>query len=211
MRLLWQGGWQTHRGKFYTVEQARIFTMPDQPPPIMIAASKPRSAELAGHIADGLISTVPERELVKHFERGGGKDKPCYGQVTVCFASSEDDAARIVRQQWPNAGIDAPLTTDLPLPKHFEKVAESMQPEKITEDVILGPEPRRHIDAIKKFVRCRLRSRLRASDRPKAERVPALLRRQSSAALQPRREIVQRIKTKNPPQPSSFRRIPCMT
>ena len=152
MRLLWQGGWQTHCGKYYTVEQARIFTMPDQPPPIMIAASKPGSAELTGRIGDGLISTVPKRELVKRFEQAGGKDKPRYGQVTVCYASSEDEAARIVRKQWPNAGIDAPLMTDLPLPKHFETVAEAMQPDKITEDVILGPEPRRHIDAIRKFV-----------------------------------------------------------
>ncbi|MFZ2064075.1 MAG: TIGR03557 family F420-dependent LLM class oxidoreductase [Candidatus Binatus sp.] len=152
MRLLWQGGWQTHRGNYYTVEQARIFTMPAEPPPIMIAASKPGSAELAGRIADGLISTVPKRELVKRFEQAGGKHKPRYGQVTVCYASSEDEAAHIVRKQWPNAGIDAPLMTDLPLPKHFETVAESMQPDKITEDVILGPDPRRHIDAIKKFV-----------------------------------------------------------
>lgn len=151
MRLLWQGGWQTHRGNYYTVEQARIFTMPAEPP-VMIAASKPRSAELAGRIGDGLISTVPKRELVKQFEQAGGKHKPRYGQVTVCYASNEDEAARIVRKQWPNAGIDAPLMTDLPLPKHFETVAESMQPDKITEDVILGPDPRRHLDAIKKFV-----------------------------------------------------------
>ena len=152
MRLLWKGGWQTHYGRYYTVQQARIFTMPDEPVPIMIAASKQGSAELAGQIADGLISTVPESKLVKHFEHGGGKDKPRYGQVTVCYASSEDEAARIVRKQWPNAGIDAPLMTDLPLPKHFEKVAESMLPDKITADVIMGPDARRHIDAIKKFV-----------------------------------------------------------
>jgi coenzyme F420-dependent glucose-6-phosphate dehydrogenase len=152
MRLLWQGGWQTHCGKYYTVEQARIFTMPDEPPPILIAASKPGSAELAGRIGDGFISTVPKREMVKHFEQAGGKDKPRYGQITVCYASSEDEAARIVRKQWPNGGIDAPLMTDLPLPRHFEVTASMMKPEKFTEDIILGPDPRRHIDGIKKFV-----------------------------------------------------------
>jgi coenzyme F420-dependent glucose-6-phosphate dehydrogenase len=151
MRLLWQGGWQSHYGKYFTVEQARIFTMPDEPPPIMIAASKPGSAELAGRIGDGLISTVPEREVVKRFEQAGGKGKPRYGQITVCYAASEDEAARVVRKHWPNAGVGAPLMTDLPLPRHFEKVTEPMKPEKITEDLILGPEPRRHIDGIKKY------------------------------------------------------------
>src|SRR5215212_938565 len=38
MRLLWQGGEQTHRGVYYTVENARIYTLPDEPPPIMVAA-----------------------------------------------------------------------------------------------------------------------------------------------------------------------------
>jgi coenzyme F420-dependent glucose-6-phosphate dehydrogenase len=152
IRLLWQGGWQTHHGKYYTVEQARIFTMPDEPPPIMIAAAKQGAAELAGRIADGLISTVPEGDLVKQFEQAGGKDKPRYGQLTVCYAASDDEAARAVRKYWPNAGINAPLMTDLPLPQHFEKVAEAMRPDKITEDVILGPEPRRHLDGIRKFI-----------------------------------------------------------
>ena len=44
------------------------------------------------------------------------------------------------------------LMTDLPLPTHFEKTVELIEPTKITEDVILGPEPQRHIDAINKFV-----------------------------------------------------------
>ena len=152
IRQLWQGGWQTYHGKHYTVEQARIFTMPSEPPPIMIAAMKARAAELAGRIGDGLISTAPERDLVKRFEQAGGKDKPRYGQVTVCYAASEDEAARFVRKQWPNGSIDVPLMTDLRLPQHFEATVELMKAEKITEDVILGPEPRRHIDAIRKFV-----------------------------------------------------------
>ena len=152
IRLLWQGGWQSHYGKYYTVEQARIFTLPEKPAPIMIAAVKPRSAELAGRIADGMISTAPERDLIKQFEQAGGKGKPRYGQVTICYAPTEDEAARTVRKCWPNAGLSAPLTTDLPLPTHFEKTVELLEPGKITEDVILGPEPRKHIDAINKFV-----------------------------------------------------------
>jgi len=152
MRLLWRGGWQSHRGKYYTVEQARIFTMPAQLPPILVAAAKPHAAELAGHIADGLISTVPQAELVKRFEKAGGKGKPRYGQVTVCYAATEDEAARAVRRHWPNAGVNAPLMTDLPTPHHFDKVIEGMRPEQITEDLVLGADSRKHIRAIEQFV-----------------------------------------------------------
>lgn len=93
IRLLWEGGWQSHYGKYYTVQQARIFTLPHNVPPIMIAAGKARSAELAGRIGDGMISTAPERDLIKQFEQAGGKGKPRYGQLTVCYAASEDEAA----------------------------------------------------------------------------------------------------------------------
>src|SRR5438552_901542 len=65
MRLLWQGGEQTYRGHFYTVENARLFTLPDEPLPVMIAASGTRAAQAAGRIGDGLISTKPEAEIVK--------------------------------------------------------------------------------------------------------------------------------------------------
>src|SRR5260370_17064876 len=98
---------QSHYGKYYTVQQAGIFNLPDEAPPIMIAASKIRSAELAGRIGDGMISAVPERDLIKQFEQAGGKGKPRYGQVTVCYAASEDEAAHTVRKCWPNAASDA--------------------------------------------------------------------------------------------------------
>ena len=48
IRLLWQGGYQSHRGTYYTVEQARLYTLPEEPPPLMVAADKPEAAKLAG-------------------------------------------------------------------------------------------------------------------------------------------------------------------
>src|SRR5919197_3799469 len=53
IRLLWQGGQQNFRGAHYTVENARLYTLPNQPPPIMVAGAGPESAELAGRIGDG--------------------------------------------------------------------------------------------------------------------------------------------------------------
>src|SRR5881394_2507316 len=64
LRLLWQGGYQSHYGTHYTVEQARIYTLPDEPPPIAIAAAQPKAAELAGRLGDALIGVSPEGETV---------------------------------------------------------------------------------------------------------------------------------------------------
>src|SRR5689334_4642254 len=59
MRLLWRGRNENHRGRYYTVENAHLYSRPEKRPDVMIAAVGKRSAELAGRIADGLISTVP--------------------------------------------------------------------------------------------------------------------------------------------------------
>src|SRR5438105_12844235 len=64
IRELWRGELVSHRGKHYTVDRARIYSLPDEPPPIAVAAAEPEAAGLAGRIGDGLVSTAPERELV---------------------------------------------------------------------------------------------------------------------------------------------------
>src|SRR2546423_8602755 len=86
MRLLWEGGTRSFEGRFYEIEQARIYTLPEPPPPILVAAVGKRSAGMAGRLADGLISIAPSREIVQAFVQSGGSRKPPYGQPKVCWA-----------------------------------------------------------------------------------------------------------------------------
>jgi G6PDH family F420-dependent oxidoreductase len=152
IRLLWKGGWQSHEGKYYTVENARLFTLPAKAPGIMVAASKTAAASLAGRAGDGLISFEPDPDLVKTFESEGGKGKPRFGQLTVCYARDEEEAAKAVRKYWPNAGIGGDLMTDLSLPSHFDQAVDLIAPEKITEGMPLGPDPEKHVKGIKQFL-----------------------------------------------------------
>ena len=112
IHLLWEGGYQTFRGEFYDVEQARLYTLPEQAPPIMVAAAKPLAAELAGRLGDGLVSTSPEASLVEAYRRAGG-DGPRYAQITVCWAQSEDEAKQTARRVWPNAALKGDLGQEL--------------------------------------------------------------------------------------------------
>ena len=65
IRLLWQGGYQTHRGKHYRVEKARLYTLPEEPPPLAIAAAGPRAARLAGRLGDALVSVAPDEKVIE--------------------------------------------------------------------------------------------------------------------------------------------------
>jgi coenzyme F420-dependent glucose-6-phosphate dehydrogenase len=152
IRLLWQGDEQSFYGTYYTIENARLYSLPDEPPPIMVAAAGPQAAELAGRIGDGLISTSPETEVLKGFEKAGGAGKPRYGQVTVCWAQDEAAAQRTAYEIWPNAAIEGELSQELPTPAHFQQAAKMVSEEQVAKSIICGPDPQRHIEAIGKYI-----------------------------------------------------------
>jgi coenzyme F420-dependent glucose-6-phosphate dehydrogenase len=150
IRLLWQGASQSHHGKHYTVENARVYTLPEELPRIIVAASGPEAAEAAGRFGDGLCSTAPERNIIKAFQDGGGHG-PRYGQMTVCWAPSEAEAKRTARTIWPNAALGGGLNQELPTPAHFAQATKSATEEQVAKEVVCGPDPQRHIDMINKY------------------------------------------------------------
>src|SRR5439155_6418625 len=76
-----------HQGKYYRVDDARIFTLPDEPPPIYVAVGGRNSVALAERAGDGMVAIHPRAELTHPFAKAG---KPRYGQLAL--AVDEDDA-----------------------------------------------------------------------------------------------------------------------
>jgi coenzyme F420-dependent glucose-6-phosphate dehydrogenase len=151
IRKLWRGGWQNHHGRYYTVENARIFSLPKQLPPIFVASACKRSAQLAGRMAQGIISTKPNPSTVEVFEQAGGKSKPRFGQIAVCWARDEAQARRQALEIWPNAAIGGQASFELPLPRHFEELAKGVTEDDVASGIVCGPDPQKHLAAIREF------------------------------------------------------------
>ena len=151
LRLLWQGGYQSHQGRHYVVEQARIFTLHDEPPPIAVAASQPLAAQLAGRLGDALISVAPDDELVAEFEQAGGDGKPRYGQLHICYAEDERRARKTAHELWPNAAMGGALGQELATTSHYEAVAELVREEDVAASVVCGPDPDAHLEKIREY------------------------------------------------------------
>jgi G6PDH family F420-dependent oxidoreductase len=151
MRLLWEGELTSFEGKHYRVDDARIYTLPEEPIEVMVAAGGPEAAELAGRIGNGLVSTAPEPDLVSRYERAGGAG-PRFGQLTVCWAKTEEEARETAFELWPNAGLKGPLSQELALPSHFEEAARMVTVEDVAEVVVCGPDPDEHLEGIERFV-----------------------------------------------------------
>ncbi|MFN2483889.1 MAG: TIGR03557 family F420-dependent LLM class oxidoreductase [Candidatus Limnocylindria bacterium] len=152
IRLLWEGGPQSYYGGYYTVENAQIYTLPDALPPIVVAASGRKAAELAGRLGDGLIGTSAGQDLLSAFDGAGGSGKPRYGQVAVCWAADEAEARRTAFEYWPTAAVKGELSQELPMPAHFEQAAQMVTEQQVAEAVVCGPDPERHAAAIGEYV-----------------------------------------------------------
>jgi G6PDH family F420-dependent oxidoreductase len=152
IRLLWQGGFQTYRGQHLELEDARLYTLPDEPVPIALAAGGADAAELAGRIADAIIVTEPEPGYLEAFRGTGGEGKPSYGQVALSWHEDEAEARRIARERWRFALPGWKVMAELPNPVNFDAATSGATEDQIAELVSCGPDPEVHLQAIRRFL-----------------------------------------------------------
>ena len=151
IRDLWEGDLYSHRGTHYTVENARIYSRPDTPPPIIVSGAGPKATELAGRIGDGYWGMSPDPAMVETFQKAGG-DGPTFAQVTCCWAEDEERARRTAFEIWPNSGLQGQLAQELALPSYFEAATATLTPEQATEGTPLGPDPEPYVESFRTYV-----------------------------------------------------------
>ena len=71
--------------------------------------------------------------------------------LTVCWGKDEAKARQTARERWPTAAMESSLSWELPLPAHFEAVAELVTEDEVGKYVVCGPDPKRHLEAIQKY------------------------------------------------------------
>lgn len=151
MRRLWSGEVVSYDGGYYHVDEARLFTLPEQAPEIMLAASGAQSAELAAESCDGLIGVAPDSDMLEAFDRAGGEGRPKYGQVTLAWGESEDEARRTLTELWPQSGMGGNLKWETKTYELFEDGVEPLTQEQIVGKTPCGPDPEAHLEAIRAF------------------------------------------------------------
>jgi G6PDH family F420-dependent oxidoreductase len=152
IRRLWEGGMQSHRGRHYRVEKARIYDLPDSPPPIIVSGFGPKATKLAARIGDGFCTVSPVKDAVESFRRDGGAGKVVAGGMKACYASQEGRARATVHRLWPNEALPGELSQILPTPTHFEQACEIVGEEMATESVPCGPDIERNVSAVQAYV-----------------------------------------------------------
>ena len=151
IRLLWQGGFQHHHGRHYTLESARLYSLPEEPPPILVSGFGPKAVELAARIADGFVSVGPDRDGVQSYRAHSGRGATTSG-LKVCWGEDRDECVRTVHRLWPNEVLEGEVAQILPSPRHFEQATAHVTEQQISDAVACGPNPEEHIAAIQEIV-----------------------------------------------------------
>jgi coenzyme F420-dependent glucose-6-phosphate dehydrogenase len=161
IQKLFSGKVVKHNGAHFTLESAKLYTMPATPPPIYVATSGPIMSERTGRLCDGLITVgAPDskiRGLLERFEQGAraaGKDPtrmPRIIQLHVSWADSREAAVDQAVREWPNGGMRFPKA-DIRNPEDFAAMAELVRPEHYEGRVFCSPDLAEHAAHLQHFI-----------------------------------------------------------
>lgn len=151
IQKLFTGEEVTEDGEFYTIDRAKLWDVPKKPPVIAVAAGGPRAAQLTGEQGLGLFTTEPSKKLIDAWSKAGGKG-PRYAEVALCWAADEASAVRTARERFGFSLLGWDVNAELPTPQGFDAATKLVRDEDIAKQVTCGPDPEKHVAAIRKYL-----------------------------------------------------------
>jgi G6PDH family F420-dependent oxidoreductase len=150
IRELLSGRLVSHHGEHYTVDTARLYSIPEIPPPVYLSGFGEKAIRLAGRIADGYMCVQPNADFVRLYRESGGEDRPVQGGLKVCWGPDEGAARKTMHRLWPTDEIPGEAMQLLPLPRHFGQLTELISEDQISAPC--GPDPAVHAGALRAYL-----------------------------------------------------------
>jgi probable non-F420 flavinoid oxidoreductase len=148
MRGLLAGEEVSMRGEV-TVHEARLWTRPDVPPPLLAAAVTPETAGWAAEWADGLITVAQPHDALRGVidaYRAADGSGPIALQVHLSYADSYDEALAIAHDQWRTGSIGPPRSWDIAKTEVFDRETANLPAEELPGFVQVSDDLSRHAD-----------------------------------------------------------------
>src|SRR5919107_31380 len=155
LRALFAGEVVNHDG-LVTVDRAKLWTLPAEPPPLLATAVSAETAGFAGEWADGLITINQPRDRLERvlaaFREHGGEGKPVAVQIHVSWAETDAEAQSIAYDQWRTNVFAPPLCWDLATVEQFDIAATYVRPEDVRKSVLVSSDVAQHVAWIEDMV-----------------------------------------------------------
>ncbi len=161
IKKLFTGKDVKHDGQFFKMHKTRLWTMPEAPPPIFIAAAGPVTSKRTGALADGIITPAAALSKIEGIlgrfaegARSAGKDPdtmPKLLQMHLSWAPTDEQAWVNAMEQWPNGGMKFPKQ-DIRSPFDFAEMAKLVRREDFEGRMVISSDPDAHRAEIQKFI-----------------------------------------------------------
>lgn len=152
IRALFRGGYVNYRGTHYEVDSAKLWDLPDAPPPLGVAVSGRPSCRLAGELGDAVVAVEPKPELLRMFDEHGGAGKPRYGQLPICWDPDRDTAVKRAHEQFRWFAGGWKVNAELPAPPAFDAATAFVRPDDVAEQIACGPDVEEHVEKVRAYV-----------------------------------------------------------
>ncbi len=154
IRSLFGGDLVDWRGEYYQVDSARLWDLPDVPVDIGVAVGGKRAIDKLGTLADHLIATEPDSDLVREWNtarqaKGISAESRIVGQIPISWDRDRDAAIERAHDQFRWFGGGWKVNADLPTPAGFAGATQFIRPEDVADSIPCGPD----LDAIVEAVR----------------------------------------------------------
>lgn len=160
IKSLWTQDETTFDGRYFKLKKTRLYAKPIGHIPMLLAAGKRRTLELAGKYADGLIA-VPQLsgpETISQFEsaaRKAGRDPSKlvrHLNFGVSYDADYDKAMAACKQE---AATILPFLFQFPVsdPKEIESYSHLIDPTELAKNWLITTDPEDCVKAIEKYSR----------------------------------------------------------
>ena len=144
-------------GDYFSVDSARIWDLPDDPVEIGVSITGDRTIEVLGVLADHLINTAPDSDVVESWKRVrqpmGLPEGRVVGQLPICWDPDRDTAIARAHDQFRWFAGGWSVNADLPTPAGFAGATQFVRPQDVAEAIPCGPDLDPIVEAVGEYAK----------------------------------------------------------
>jgi G6PDH family F420-dependent oxidoreductase len=158
IRELHTGDLVTYDGQYFRVDSARIWDCPDGGVPIGVAVSGDSSIDHFADLAEHLITTEPDADLLAQWDKahpaGGSEsgESRKIGQIPISWDPDKGTAVTRAHEQFRWFAGGWAVNADLPTPAGFAGATQFVREEDVAEQIACGPDLDELAESVRPYV-----------------------------------------------------------
>ncbi len=153
---LFDGGLTDYTGEHFRVESARLWDLPEVRVPIAAAVGGLKAVERFAPLADHLVATDPEAELVQGWAQqraqAGLPSSKTIGQIPISWGTDVEECRTRAHEQFRWFAGGWAVNADLPTTHGFAGASQFVRPEDVAETIPCGPDAGKIVEAVSAFI-----------------------------------------------------------